>query len=598
MTTETPERRVDPRTGHVWEYTPDEGWRRVTGPEESVTAGQAFGIGAGHGLFSLGRGLQDVGAWAMGEQGAPVRDVLAAEQAEEEALLEPVRERYPLAFGVGAVVPELATGFVGSGIRAARAPAALTRPIAGSRPGSSMAEQVAIGAGVGAMSYEDSLSGRVFNAAAGAVGGGAGFALGTMADRVRRRIIAHARGRSETDIELEGEGGFGGALEGEGELRGIRETPAERFSRAQELRAEEEALLEGFDQPLPTATRDLRVAEAERLGFELTPGMRAGEGPVSRWEAGFESFPPTSGFLTGVRSRNLDRLARNIGSAIGIRAGDLGVENLARAEARIGNKFNEVIGAVDQTGGIDKVPIRDAATRALSELEGLGDDVGGAAVARNLIARIDEIESPTLTGTQTRRMRTALNKRYRDFSRAEGQETSADIVEAIISQVDDSIEQAMPRDLRGTYREAREQWRLLTALRRTNVVRADGTINVRTLGNSLRRTFPFEYARGRGRGGLRRATQKALRSAQVAETIMPAFPDSGTATRLAPQLALDQPATTAALTFGSSFAGDLYARLGGRGSTARAAAALGPVWPAAPTAAGAIGRALAAQLRE
>lgn len=587
-----PERRIDPRTGHIYEYQGDEGWQRVSGPEEELGAFGAFQVGAHLGARRLFRGLQSIGASA-GNLGPEIQETIRRRQAAEDALLAPVSERYPVAATLGEVTPELATGLIG-GTGAAAGRRLLTRSIG--RPGSTMAEQAVIGAGIGAIGYDETLSGRVFNAALGAMGGAAGFQVGRMADRVRRQISAYARGGARAEVDLTTTGQMTGRAAGAGRIEaGPDETIAARAERAREQAGEAQAAVERQGVELPSETRDIRVREAENLGFELTPGMRAGKGPFEKLEAAAESMPYTSGALDGLKARNYQRLQNLIARSIGIPdASDLGAENLARAEQQISARFADVLQEVDRAGGIPAREVKNAADDALEELSGLGRDLPGRRVVDEIKAVLEAApDDAALTGLEARRWRTYLNRRYRAFSANEGDEASADLVEQVMNGLDDAIERRVPREMRGTYRAARQQWRMLIALRRGVGVRDDGMLNLRTFSNNAKRIFRAEM---RGRmGNLAPELRDALVATRAMSALTSAFPDSGTATRLAGQMALNAPVRTAAATFGASLGGDLYAKTLGGGSLARTAAKLGPVWPAAPTAAGAVGRALASR---
>ena len=484
-----------------------------TGPFEAAM------VGAGETLTNIGRTLDP------SRTGAEV----AAVRAEDEAVLAPMQAERPISTGVGAALPFLATAPIGMGIGGP----ALT----GAR---ALAEQAAIGAGLGA------LEGGAPGALIGAGSSAAGFGLGKIAQRVLGARHA-ARGRLGDDIldtvDQADDIVAGGAAAGR-----AAPGPARTLTKAQR-RAQ---AFQGIDEPRAppgaavgaarAGVHDVRVGQADSLGFELTTGERLNSDTLRQVEAGFRSSPFAPAKLRDVKASNQTNLNRHWGKAIGVGEVDNITDDvMGEAVERAGEKFTEAAEAVK--GG------KLGVSRLAAEVEAIRVEAGrGASIMQDMEVNklLGEVEQwaqgpgKRVAARDFMAARSNLNKQMRDAS-AQGKGVLAEAMQDVIEAMDRTFEGAAGAEAAAIYKGARENWRFITALERGQTLNtATGNVNARTAGSSLKRVFKQEAGRG-GVEDLSNAGAETIEATQVANYFGEIVGDSGTATRLSVQEILRNP---------------------------------------------------------
>jgi len=469
-----------------------------TGPVEAglVAAGETASnilTGAGQFLGIDDAALQDAGL------------------AQDPALTETLRAEQPVATFVGDAAPFVAGGVATGG---AGLPAVL-------------ATEAALGAVEAQGGGRDPLTGAAF----GAAGGAGGFGLGKMAQRLAQSRAARqggGQGQAATEIA--------------DELAPARATRAERQASAFE---EAPTRLDEAQAPQGSAAGAQRTSHhanmvrlADDTGITLTTGERVNSDTMRQIESGFRSQPGGPPRGKEIVRENQETLNRSWSRAMG--AGDevkITPEVMDQARRNAAAEYNaaaEAAGTVDVRG----VPRIVRETR-----EGRGTSLIQDEQVQEALASLDAFENVEggMAARDFMATRAELNTKMRNAAqKGDGllQQTLSDVINAM----DEAFEGSAGPQAAALYKQAREHQRFILTLERGKGVNLDqGNVNPTTAGTSLRKTFKQEAGRG-DPGDLSDAGIDAIETTRASNYFKDIVGDSGTATRLAVQELISNPA--------------------------------------------------------
>lgn len=267
-----------------------------------------------------------------------------------------------------------------------------------------------------------------------------------------------------------------------------------------------------------------RLADrAPELGFTLTPGQASGSRSLQQMEARMESNPFFSGPFNSIKSMNQTSLNRHAANAIGETADVLDSAVLGRAEARLGQIFDDVGNSVPRVVPQDDIAARLAAVER--EFDGL---LPKPLLDVPLVRRFfDQMASGEMTGAQLRKLSSQMGRAGKNaMTSAGGDRELGQAYFAVKDVVDDILGESLDPALRSTYDAARQQYRNLMLLTtRPNVVNpSSGNVSGVNLAAALQ-------AKDRGGFLFGRNTSDFYDSARFAQAFKPIVGDSGTATR-------------------------------------------------------------------
>jgi len=470
---------------------PDQFARISSGTMESMAAS------AGDMLTTWGRNARGLLADVRGD--TATQDRIADERMEAESIRARMHEEAPIAAGVGAMLPGLATLPIGMGLGGAGM-------LAGGA--GRLATNIGSGALTGALSsHEGDLAG-------GALEGGALSGASSMAANMVSRVRAGREGLKQARAQQAAGQAIGGGLD--------------------------------------DAQREI-IEGARRAGLQVTPGQALGDATMRKLEASATSNPVLSPYWDELRRANSQQVNTLAARAMGVEADNVGAAVRAQAEGQLARDFNDIgrrIGKVE-TSGLHKdlqalaeaeatggLPTSDA-WRILKRFE-KGIEGRRGAVAGELA---DEIPGEALMN-----MRSQVAKEMRDAFAANNA-TKGDVMGEALELIDKHIGKAAKA--RGDeaavelYGNARDRWSVLRAMDR-----GGATIDGQVLSGQAARLMKAsdkgrmwgladDAGQTRQMGGTGRLGENplgdfydALRfaSSQIGKDIVG---DSGTATRLA-----------------------------------------------------------------
>jgi hypothetical protein len=517
-------RVVRDEQGQEWEQLPSGEWVPYD-PLASRTGALETGlVQAGAQLARFGRGAQNIYANVVGDW--ELADELRAEQAESDRLLGGLSDYSPIASTVGTMAPALAT-----------------MPLTGG-----LGTAALLGAAEGALSYRPDLREQLLlGGVTGAAFSAGGFAAGNLASRVAGKIRGLARAGRE-------------GSETTGNVQIFRESVAEAQERGRLDIAEAEDLLANEPGRRATPLRSMSpaqreaAAEGQRLGWRFEAADF--NEPLNQVRAAAQSNPLTSGLATANQRANFETLENTIARGIGLPDGrGLGANAIGDAEQRLGETFQRL---QDTAGDVNLSRARSLAQDIVDEgKRGIGAQGEGIQRAEQLLAQTEG--GTTIDPGDVMLWRSELMANYRQATSPmspRADTVAAQRLEKLIEAVDDAFERAVPAAQRNLYKKTREQYRLLRTIRKGAAINEAGDVNVRSLGNQLRRNFRREYGEGRDQA-LEESVRDALRITRVANTFAPNIGDSGTATRLALQ---QMEPTTMAMQLATRPMGAFYGR--------------------------------------
>lgn len=297
-----------------------------------------------------------------------------------------------------------------------------------------------------------------------------------------------------------GVGVAGGSLGyGAGRLLGKAVTPAQR-------------------QVTPQQTRS--IAGGQRLGMQVTPGVRSGSPGFRGLEASMESYPFTSGPIKGIKAMNQSVLNRAAAKSIGENTDEMTGEVLSAARTRIGSVFD----SVEQ---IKAIPVDQSVATKLAAIEtkyrGLLDrPLTEYDVVKDIYANLGR----QITGKQYNDWQSQLGKIAR--SKFTGGRSEPNVGFALMeakNALDDAASLVMSGPQKQAFNTARQQWRNLVMLETGNVVNEQtGDVSGRLLANVLSRKDKSGFRLGGNASDLYDATRFYKATPGIVG-------DSGTATR-------------------------------------------------------------------
>jgi hypothetical protein len=274
-----------------------------------------------------------------------------------------------------------------------------------------------------------------------------------------------------------------------------------------------------------TEAQSRLLQRGQELGFRATPGQASGSRALQQMEARMESSPLFSGPFNEIRNMNQQALNRQVASAIGETGDNLNSAVLGRAEARIGNVFDEVADNVSRV-----VPQDDVLTR-LASIEQEAEGLLSKPLLDNALVNqfFDRVATGEMTGAQLRNFSSKLGKSAKSqMTSASGDRELGEALFQVKDVVDDLIGQGIEDPgLAAAYNAARQQYRTLMQITtQPNVVNpSSGNVSGVNLAASLQRRDRSGFLFGRNESDLYDA-------ARYAQAFRPIVGDSGTATRM------------------------------------------------------------------
>ena len=410
-------------------------------PKLTTGAINAALISAGDVLTTVGRNARDVYAMLRGDEGA--RAGIEQERAEADVMRDMLHQEAPKAAFVGGMLPALATLPIGG------APAA----------GASVA-RTALGAmgSNAAMSAIQSTSGNFLQ---DAIEGALWSAGGMGASNLSQRIWSGAKA--------------GIAARG-GEV-------------ASKLHDEEQRIVEG----------------AQRAGMRVTPGQQLGDPTMRQFEDSLSSNPMMGRVFSEIDRHNTEQLNTLAARAMGVNANHVGSGVLARAEAQIGQSFDEI---GKRIGVVDAAPIKKALTELAADesvavlpktqINHILNRFGAGEKARTAAAGgvVDQVTGPALMRERSE-LAGEMAAAYRRHD-----PTLGNIYGKVIDVFDEAITKSAIRtaggdfkageDLARLYDRTREQWTVLKTMERGGAS-IDGNVMGAQASNILRNSDKIRY---------------------------------------------------------------------------------------------------------
>jgi hypothetical protein len=273
-----------------------------------------------------------------------------------------------------------------------------------------------------------------------------------------------------------------------------------------------------------TETQQRLIQRGNELGFRTTPGQASGSRALQQMEARMESNPFFSGPFNTIKNTNQKQLNRYAANAIGETSDVLDSAVLGRAEARLGQVFDDTASAIPRANV--------AADDVVSKLAGVEGEFSGLLpkplAEYGLVSRfLDQVAAGDMTGAQLRNLSSQFGRAGKNAMTSQsGDRELGQAYFAVKEIVDDLIAQNLDDATRGAYNAAREQYRNLMLLTtRPNVVNpSSGNVSGANLSAALQAKDKGGFLFGRNQSDFYDA-------ARFAQAFKPIVGDSGTATR-------------------------------------------------------------------
>ncbi len=279
---------------------------------------------------------------------------------------------------------------------------------------------------------------------------------------------------------------------------------------------------------VPALGRQLQTAEsraARDMGLKVSPGRRTGIRALERFDAGLESFAPTSGPFLGARAANQRQINNVAAEAIGESGDKVTGEMLDRARARLSKEFEDIFANEDVL--LDESML-DALQRAKAlEVERI------VSPEKNLDFTVDKVLDMVAEGRVSGRaynnMRRDLNRVInKNFHTEAGDPTYAESLVEISEALDDAASRSISSTNKERLAEARKQWGNLRILRNPRSVKIEtGDVRPLSAASVAGRENEAAYRFGRNQSDF----YNTLRAINA----MPDLASSGTAERMSPQ---------------------------------------------------------------
>lgn len=265
------------------------------------------------------------------------------------------------------------------------------------------------------------------------------------------------------------------------------------------------------------------MEEGQALGFRTTPGQSTGSRSLQQMEARMESSPFFSGPFNTIKANNQSVLNRTAADAIGETSDTLDAAVLGRAQARLGQVFDEIGNNVPRV--VPEGNIVDRLAAVEQQFDGL---LPRPLLNEPLVQRFVNLTSRgEMTGAQLRDLSSKLGRASKNqMSSTGGDRELGRALSSVKDVVDDVLGESLDPASRAAYDAARAQYRTLMLLtQRQNVVNpASGNVSGPNLAAALQSADKNGYLFGRNSSDLYNA-------ARFAQTFKPIVGDSGTATR-------------------------------------------------------------------
>jgi hypothetical protein len=288
---------------------------------------------------------------------------------------------------------------------------------------------------------------------------------------------------------------------------------------------------------------------ADQLGYKRSPGQILGSPGLQRFEAGIESFPPTSGAVAGPRMANQKITNQIAAKSIGEQGDMVTPEVLGQGADRIGQVFDEVAEGVT-------VKLGDDFLDKLGKVEeqAIGSWVKSDPIRGVIDNALEEAAKGPLTGERYLQLSSMLGRRIRAMSKSQAADPEdVFMLKDVKSALDDSFEAAVPKENLARLKEARKQWNNLLTLETGYTTKETGDVSGSLLGGVLSRKDKAGYKRGKNKSDLYDAARVTRAN--------PSLSDSGTASRSFMQWMLSGNPATLPMRAGAGIAANPLARL-------------------------------------
>ena len=265
-----------------------------------------------------------------------------------------------------------------------------------------------------------------------------------------------------------------------------------------------------IDQGLPM-TRGQRTAAPREIARDRVISTATGETPLKREASLF--------------------LNQKASDAFGGQSGVLDKPTLNQARERIGSVFE----SFKDVEAIDTNILQSSLDEVVGELEAIGDlDLPKAKAAVKAIEDLKTIPS----GTNYMQTRQRLWKIADGMWKTPGQEEAGKLVQKLIEGSDDALEAVVDVGRAEALRNARQEWRMLKAIRRGKSVSPGGELNPASASAALNSIYPGYDVGIYPRDASGNLTRQGdfMQSVDDYRQAIEQFRDSGTATRLIPYL--------------------------------------------------------------
>lgn len=263
--------------------------------------------------------------------------------------------------------------------------------------------------------------------------------------------------------------------------------------------------------------------DATKMGAKLTPGQATGSPGLQRLEASIESFPPTSGTLSKVKSTNQSLLNNTVAESIGQKGTSVDSAVLDKAQRDFATGFQKFGDSTPVT--LDVPNMQKGLDSISSSAEGLTQ----TPIANNPLFKMaqNQVANGTATRQELQNLSSKLGKRATaEFRSVNGDRELGVHLSDLKEMVDDSLmgslspaDQAAFQTLRGQYRN------FVNVLSNGGVINeSTGNVSGKVLANTLAKRDPSGYTLGRN-------TSPMYTMAHFNEAFPAAVGDSGTASR-------------------------------------------------------------------
>jgi len=230
---------------------------------------------------------------------------------------------------------------------------------------------------------------------------------------------------------------------------------------------------------LPSASKDVGVAAAERIGMPLTAGDKTGSVGLQQVEDLLSRTPGSAGAMRRIYDLKQQAINKAAAKSIGETADDISEATFAAAKARLGDQFK-------QLSENAQVTIGDDFMRALGTIK-TGNDQLGAFRNTNIDTLVEQglelAKQGNLTGKAYQTLRSKISDRASDAFKSSNSELGQ-ALKTVRDALDTSARNGMDDATKSAWDTVRRQYANLKVLEKGNVVNA-GNVNPVLVKNAL-----------------------------------------------------------------------------------------------------------------